>query len=116
MARLYVALVELEGRIVAHIVSGVYCQILVAVPCTPLASLGLKQIHWNARRNTGVAMCAMRAIDVAAAAPKAQLREVAIEFLVNRLARIDKQGGGFLVLQIAAAMGVGGVHLEIPHG
>jgi hypothetical protein len=51
-----------------------------------------------------------------AAAAETQYRKFTVEFLVDRLSRIDEQGSGFLVIQVAAAVGVGSVYLEIPQG
>ena len=55
----------------------------------------------------------MWAINMAAAAPEAQYRKIAVKGLINFLARVHKQRRSFLILQVAAAVRVGGIHLEV---
>jgi hypothetical protein len=50
-----------------------------------------------------------------ATAPETKQGQLAVKIFVHLLARIDKQGGGLLIAQVTAAVGIGGVHLEFPH-
>ncbi|MNM72005.1 hypothetical protein D3C81_836890 [compost metagenome] len=63
-------------------------------------------------RHTGIAVLAVRAIQVIAAAPKAHFRQVCVDIYIHRLARVEKQRGGLLVWQVAAGMGLSGIKLQ----
>jgi len=61
-------------------------------------------------------MGTVRPIDVVATTAEAQHGKLTVKFLIYRLTRVDKQGGRLLIAQVATAVGVGGVYLEVPKG
>jgi hypothetical protein len=112
----YVSLVEMKRFIVINVVGAGETEVLVALPYTLLPTSGLELRNWYPCWDTGIALSAMGSVDMVATAPEAKNGKLAVQFLINGLTRVYKKRGGDLLLKVAAAMGVGGVHLEIPQG
>src|SRR5690606_11342234 len=73
----------------------------------------------NACRNAGLAGGALGPVDMAAAAAKAQLRQMAVKPAVHGLFRVHENRGRVFALQIAALVRMGGKEAdgaEIGHG
>ena len=114
VALLYVTAIQLERCLVANIACQLNVQILVEGDAASLGAVRSEIIHCDTGRDTGIATFAVRSVQVVPAAAKAQHRKVAVQNLVNLLAGVNKQGGRFPVLKVAAAMGVGRVDLQVP--
>jgi hypothetical protein len=65
-------------------------QILVPLPDASLSTPKLKLIHQDARWNTRIALTAMGTVNMIATAAKAKHGKFTIEFLIHRLAGINK--------------------------
>jgi hypothetical protein len=115
MTQLYISTVQLESLVVAQIRAAPYSQVLVPSQGAGLATSRLEVIDRNTRWYAGITMAAMGAIDMAAAAPKPQYRQVAVKDFVYRLARINEQGGSFLFIKVTTAVRIGCIDLEVPH-
>jgi hypothetical protein len=111
-----IAVVKVKCLVVVDVICAYYPQVLIALQDSSLPAPGCEFSYRDASGNAGIAMRAVRSIDMIAAAAETQYRKFTVEFLVDRLSRIDEQGSGFLVIQVAAAVGVGSVYLEIPQG
>jgi|TARA_B110000495_G_C22769116_1_gene450165 hypothetical protein len=108
-----IAPVKVKCLVVANFICADYPQILVALPDTLLPTTSGEFADRYSRRNTGFAMGTVWSIDMIAAAAKSERGQLAIQRLIDWLTRVDKKGGRFLIIEVAAAVRVGGVYLDV---
>ncbi|MCY1181458.1 hypothetical protein D9M73_219610 [compost metagenome] len=107
-----IALVEVEVFFVEAGLGWTYLQIHVALEDAFLLPVGRELSHGNARRNAGIAILAMRPIEMIATATKPHLRQVCIDMHIHGLARVEEQGCGLLLRQITARVRLSGIELQ----
>ncbi|MNG23814.1 hypothetical protein D3C84_1084660 [compost metagenome] len=90
-----------------------HAEVPIALEDAFLLLAGLKAGGWNARRKAGLAMLAMGPVQMFAAAPEAQFRKAGIHAGIERVARIEKQGGRLLSGEVAAVVRLGRIELQM---
>ncbi|MOA33537.1 hypothetical protein D3C78_1548380 [compost metagenome] len=112
MAFFDVALVKIEILFAETRLCGAHLQVGVAFENAFLLTIGGELPDWNARRYARIAILAMGAIQMVATAPKTHFRQVCIDMHIHGLARVEKQGRGLFLGQIAAGVGLSGIELQ----
>jgi len=114
VSQAYIAKVEIKRSIVVDIIGTYDPKVLIALPNASLSTSGFETAYGYAGGCAGIAMCTVRPIDVVATAAEAQHGKLTVKFLIYRLPRVDKKCGRLLIAQVATAVRVGGVYLEVP--
>ena len=60
----------------------------------------------------GIALEALRAIEMVATAPKTHLGQIGINLHIHRLTGVEEQRGGLFVRQVAASVRLSGIKLQ----